>query len=187
MTRKGCHDAQSRPDKSMNKYELLYIVGTHYTDPEVEGIQAKVTALLTKNEATILRNENVGKIRLAYAIKKIRNGSYILVHFDALPTIMKELNRQLGLMEEVLRHTLIARAPGAENKKVEIFAYVAPLSEEAKRMETKPAAAPHREKQVNVDEIQMHPPVAVVEPSMSIEELDKKLEQILESDMSEEA
>ncbi len=172
----------------MNKYELLYIVGTQFTDPEVEGIQAKIVALLTKNEAVIIRNENLGKIRLAYPIKKIRNGSYILVHFDALPGIMKELNRQLGLNDEVLRHTLLARAPGAENKKFEIFAYVAPLSEEAKRMETKPAPVTgHREKQTSVEDLQMHPPLAVSEPSMSIEELDKKLEQILESDMSEEA
>jgi len=170
----------------MNKYELLYIVGTQFTDPEVEGIQAKIIALLTKNEAVIIRNENLGKIRLAYPIKKIRNGSYILVHFDALPTIMKELNRQLGLNDEVLRHTLLARAPGAENKKFEIFAYVAPLSEEAKRMDVKPASATPREKQVSVDDIQMHTPI-VSEPSLSIEDLDKKLEQILESDMSEEA
>lgn len=171
----------------MNKYELLYVVGTQYTDPEVEGIQKKVEALLAKNNATILRNENLGKIRLAYPIKKVRHGSYILVHFDADPSVLKELNRQLGLIDEVLRHTLLTRAPGAENKKVEIFAYVAPLSEEAKRMDSKPAVTSHREKQARVDEIQMHAPVTVTEPAMSIEELDKKLEQILESDMSEEA
>ena len=151
----------------------------------MEGIQKKVEALLLKNGATISRNENAGKIRLAYPIKKMRHGTYILVHFDADPSVLKELNRQLGLMDEVLRHTLLTRAPGAEAKKVELFAYVAPLSEEAKRMETK-SALPHREKSPRVEEPVSSAPVMASVPVMSMEELDKKLEEILESDMSED-
>ena len=168
----------------MNKYELLYIVGTQYTDPEVEGIQKQIVALLEKNAATILRNENLGKIRLAYPIKKMRHGSYILVHFDADPSIMKELNRQLGLTDEVLRHTLLARAPGAESKKFEISAYVAPLSEEAKRPDAKPATSTHREKPAAEEFVAA--PVVVAEPAMSMEELDKKLDEILDDSMAEE-
>jgi len=170
----------------MNKYELLYIVGTQYTDPEVLEIQNKIAALIEKTGAKILRNENVGKIRLAYIIKKARHGSYILVHFDADPSVITELNRQLGLTDEILRHTLLARAQGAENKKVELTSYVAPLSEEAKEMkrtDVKPAVV--REKQEKVEEIADELPVVAVEQNMSIEDLDKKLDEILEGDLSE--
>jgi small subunit ribosomal protein S6 len=170
----------------MNKYELLYIVGTQYTDPEVAEIQTKIAALLEKTGAQILRNENLGKIRLAYAINKTRHGSYILVHFDADPSTIQAMNRQLELTDEVVRHTILSRAPGAEQKKVELISYVAPLSEEGKRPENKPA--PYREKSVvhtrAVEEVPLQAPV-VAEKTMTIEELDKKLDEILEDDLSE--
>ncbi len=172
----------------MNKYELLYIVGTQYTDVEVVEIQAKVVAMLQKYEGVIIRNENLAKIRLAYPIKKVRHGSYILVHFDAPPAKIQELNRQFGLMEEVLRHTLLTREPGAENKKFEISTYIAPLSEEAKdtkHTETR-TAAPVREKTVKVMEVVSEPlPAIAADQVMSIEELDKKLDAILDVDSKE--
>lgn len=170
----------------MNQYELLYIVGTQYTDPEVQEIQKKIAALIEKTGAKILRNENVGKIRLAYIVKKARHGSYILVHFDADPSVIQELNRQLGLTEEILRHTLLARAKGAENKKVELTSYVAPLSEEAKEMkrtDVKPTVV--HERKEKAEEITDELPVVAVEQNMSIEDLDKKLDEILEGDLSE--
>jgi small subunit ribosomal protein S6 len=167
----------------MNKYELLYIVGTHYTDAEVAEIQAKVAGMLEKVGAKILRNEMVGKIRLAYIIKKARHGSYILVHFDAEPSVIGPFNRQMELTEEILRHTLLLRAPGAETKKFEIFAYVPPLSDEGKRIESKPALV--REKSVRSESAEEVLPVDRAEANMSIEELDKKLDEILEDDLSE--
>lgn len=168
----------------MNKYELLYIVGTQYTDPEVQEIQQKIAVMLEKAGANILRNENVGKIRLAYIIKKARHGSYILVHFDADPSVIQELNRQLGLADEILRHTLLARVPGSENKKVELTSYVAPLSEEAKEMKRSETKIAPKERSEKVEEINDELPIVAEETSMSIEELDKKLDEILDEDLT---
>lgn len=164
----------------MNKYELLYIVPTQYTDAEVGSIQQTVAGMLEKTGAKILRNEMVGKIKLAYPIKKARHGSYVLVHFDAEPAAIKDLNRSLELMEEVIRHTILTREPGAESKKVELTSYVAPLSDEGKRVETKTSAP--REKSAQAETAT---PVDREEANMSIEELDKKLDQMLGDDMSE--
>ena len=116
----------------MKGYELLYIVGSQFTDEEIGGIQAVMTKLLETAGAKILRNENLGKIRLAYPIKKIRHGSYILVHFDAEGSALSDLNRRIGLTEEVLRHTILERPEGAVERTFELSSYVPPLSEEAK-------------------------------------------------------
>ncbi len=159
----------------------MYIVPTQYTDAEVGEIQARVAGMLEKIGAKILRNEMVGKIRLAYIINKVRHGSYVLVHFDADPSLMKEFNRQMELNDEVLRHTILTREPGAENKKVELTAYVAPLSDEGKRVEQKPALV--REKPVAAAEAVA--PIDHADANMSIADLDKKLDEILEDDMSE--
>lgn len=165
----------------MNKYELLYIVPTQYTDAEVGEIQARVGAQLEKLGAKILRNEMIGKIRLAYVIKKTRHGSYVLVHFDADPSVIKDFNRSLELNDEIIRHTLLIREPGAENKTFELTAYVPPLSDEGKRVEQKPALV--REKPAHAEVAVT--PVDRVEANMSMEELDKKLDEILEDDLSE--
>jgi len=178
----------------MNKYELMYIVGTQYTDAEVGEIQTKIAGMLEKVGAKIVRNEMVGKIRLAYIIKKMRHGSYVLVHFDAPGEVVNDLNRQFNLTEEILRHTILTREPGAETKAVEIFAYVAPLSDEAKRAETK--AQSTREKEGKAEESAVETKevketvveTAVVDAkdaNLSVEELDKKLDAILEDDLSE--
>lgn len=183
MTRKSCFDYIPKPDKPMNKYELLYIVGTQYTDTEVSEIQGKIVAMLEKVGANILRNENLGKIRFAYPIKKARHGTYILVHFDADPAVVQALNRQLELTDEILRHTLLVRVPGSEKKKIELIPYVAPLSEEAKRSEAKPTI--QREKSTPVEELVIAAPLLPAEPAMSMEELDRKLDEILDADLSE--
>ncbi len=170
----------------MNKYELLYLVPTQYTDDEVVEIKTKIAGLLEKLGGTIISNEVLGKIRLAYPINKIRHGSYVLVYFDAEGEAIKELDRQLSLAEELLRHTIVTRPEGAENRTFEISSYVAPLSEEAKeqsRMDAparskKPAPAP-----VAAPLPSPKPSATSAEESkMSMEELDKKLDEILEGD-----
>jgi small subunit ribosomal protein S6 len=172
----------------MNQYELLCIVPTLYTDPEISGIQEEVVKLLTGNGAQILRQENLGKIRLAYPIKSQHHGSYILMHFDADPSVITELNRRLRLMDSLLRHTLLTRAPGALQKKFELFSYVAPLTDEGKKeRETVPRRAPVKpapRKDVAVVTPVVAPVMRETAP-MTMEELDQKLDKILEGDIAE--
>ena len=163
-------------------------------DEEIVEIEKKISALVEKMEGKIVSSTNLGKIRLAYPIKKIRHGTYVLVYFDAQGDKLKELNRQLSLTDEVLRHTIIDRAEDADPSKFELTSYVAPLSEEAK--------AQRREKSRSEKERPRKPrppapePVkAIVPPApsttsteeskMSLEELDKKLDEILEGDIAE--
>lgn len=169
----------------MKGYELLYIVGTQYTDAEIQSIQSKVEDLLAQAGAKVIKTQNLGKIRLAYPIKKIRHGSYLLTYFDSEPTEVAGLNRRLGLMDEVLRHTLLARPAGALERTFELTSYVAPLSEEAKpeREMRRPPAKPVFRKAEAV----LSPPTPAVsqEPAMTMEELDQKLDKILEGDIAQ--
>ncbi len=189
----------------MKEYELFYLVPSQFTDEEVSGIQKTVAELLKANSATILRDENLGKVSLAYPIKKVTHGTYVIVHFDAEPSVIKELDRRLKLMDEVLRHMLLERAAGAAQKKISLSSYIPPLNEEGRRTlgeekkeETarsprkapsaptpKPAPAPVASK----PEAQIAPPTpsatTAEESKMSMEELDQKLDKILEGDIAE--
>lgn len=169
-------------------YELLYIVGTQYTDPEITKIQEQIAGEVTTAGGEIVRNENLGKIRLAYHIKKQGHGSYILVYFNAEPSVVNALNRKLTLTDEILRHTLTIRPAGVETRKVEISSYVAPLSEEARKLKFDGREESERPARRKIEELAPLPPSSssAVESKMSIEELDKKLDALLEEDVTKD-
>lgn len=172
----------------MNKYELLYIVSTQYTDTEIAKIQEQVSAEITTVGGEVVSSHNLGKIRLAYPIKKQHHGSYVLTYFDADPSTVAALNRKLTLTDEVLRHTLMLRNTDTQKMAFELTSYVAPLSEEARRekhkehVEETPRPAPRRK----VETLMPPPPSATSseEKKMTIEELDKKLDEILDVDVT---
>jgi len=160
------------------KYELLYIISSSFADAEVEGVQKKIAGIVTEVGSQISKDESLGKIKLAYPINRVRHGTYILVYFEAEPEQVKSLNDKLRLNEEVLRHVITKPVPGTEDKKFELTSYVAPLTAEGfpSTAKKKPALPP---------KLAPPPPTKVEEtaPTMSVEELDKKLDEILESDV----
>ncbi len=187
------------------KYELLYIVPSSFSDTEIEGVQKEVAAIVTAAGGTVIRDESLGKIKLAYPIKKVRHGTYILVQFEAETSILSDLEAKLRLEDKIIRHLITQMPAGAENKVYEIASYIAPLSAEGKRQDkpvrqSKPVevneerkAAPSREDEAEshqADDSEKKPELAPPAPSkpeetapkMSVEELDKKLDEILESD-----
>jgi|SaaInlStandDraft_6_1057023.scaffolds.fasta_scaffold38461_2 small subunit ribosomal protein S6 len=179
----------------MKQYELLYIVGAQFTDTEVGEIQGKVKALVEKVGGTLLEDHNLGKIRLAYTIKKVNHGSYILAYLEAEGAMVAELDRQLRLSDDVLRHMIIDRPEGSKASDFELTSYVAPLSEEARAErgpKKKPGARPERAPKPAATPAPT-PAVAPPAPSassaeekkMSMEELDQKLDKILEGDLAE--
>ncbi len=172
----------------MNKYELLYIVSSQYTDAEITKIQEQVSLEVTAVGGTIVSSQNLGKIKLAYPIKKQWHGSYILTYIDVDPSVISALDRKLTLTDEVLRHTLIVRKADIQKTAYELTSYVAPLSEEARRERHKehPEETTRPTFHRRVEELPSPTlsPTSSEEKKMSIEELDKKLDEILDVDVT---
>ncbi|MDA2921810.1 30S ribosomal protein S6 [Patescibacteria group bacterium AH-259-L07] len=89
-------------------YELLYIVPAPYTEKDLEGISQKIKKIISDLEGTITHEENLGGKKLAYPIKSIHRGFYLLVRFDINAKKLNELNQKLKLTSEVLRHIITA-------------------------------------------------------------------------------
>ncbi|MDG1950668.1 MAG: 30S ribosomal protein S6 [bacterium] len=177
----------------MKEYELLYIVPSQFTDEEIGGIQSTIGTLIEGFEGKVLRNENLGKIKLAYTIKNVNHGSYILVHFNVEGAKLAELDRKLRLTDEVLRHMISERKADALEKKFEISAYVAPLSEEGRterkhdKHVPKTPAAEEKKTPEKAAEIAPPAPADAEESKMSMEELDQKLDKILDGEIEKKA
>lgn len=173
----------------MSEYELLYIVPSQFADTEVAGVQKNVRGFIEKYGGKVLSEKNLGKIRLAYPIKKVSHGTYILAYFNAEPAGIKDLDRELTLHDEVLRHVIVSRPEGALEQTFEITSYVAPLSDEARaqKRDTRPVGS--KSASAVSESIEDGAPLApsatsTEEANMSMEELDKKIDEILDVEVA---
>ncbi|OME61523.1 MULTISPECIES: 30S ribosomal protein S6 [Paenibacillus] len=89
----------------MRKYEVMYIIRP---DIEPEAVQAAVDKFqgIISNGGEITKHEVQGKRRLAYEIKKFRDGVYVLVNFNAEPAVVTELERLMKISDEVIRYLI---------------------------------------------------------------------------------
>jgi len=98
----------------MNKYELLYILPAKQTDEETAALKDAISAELETMGLKISRNEDIGKIKLAYAMAHVRHGHYILVEFEAEPAALEKVNRFFGLRNDVLRFQVTKPEAGSK-------------------------------------------------------------------------
>ena len=94
----------------MRDYEILYIVRSDLEDDKVQDIVKRVNTLIEKAGGAAERTNVWGKRKLAYEVKHQKEGSYVLQDFQIGPDRVPELEAQLKITEEVLRH-LIVRKP----------------------------------------------------------------------------
>jgi len=95
----------------MQNYELLYIIPNKYSEVEIKSIAEKIDNWLKQKGCQILKSENLGEKRLAYPIKQIHYGHYILRELTAERENIREINNYLTLAEEVLRYLMVKIEP----------------------------------------------------------------------------
>ncbi len=88
-------------------YEVTYILRPNLEENEVTERTTAITDSLKSNGAEILHQETLGKKRLAYEINDVREGVYAVLRFRSDAATAHELERQLGLNEDVMRALLI--------------------------------------------------------------------------------
>lgn len=79
------------------------IVDSRPTDEEVAALLAQAGETLKGLGVEVTKMENWGKRRLAYDMRKQREGTYAVFEVKAEPPMIKEFERQLRLNENVLR------------------------------------------------------------------------------------
>ncbi|MDD5172776.1 MAG: 30S ribosomal protein S6 [Patescibacteria group bacterium] len=91
----------------MSMYELLYIVPGPLTEKDLPEISKKVKNLIEKFGGNVVKEDNLGNKKLAYPIKGIYRGFYLLVNFNLKTEFLKNLNKELKLLSEILRHLIV--------------------------------------------------------------------------------
>jgi small subunit ribosomal protein S6 len=94
----------------LRDYEILYIVRPDLEDDKVQDIVKRVNTLIGRSGGSAEQTSLWGKRKLAYEVKHQKEGSYVLQDFSIQPERVPELESELKITEEVLRH-LIVRKP----------------------------------------------------------------------------
>ncbi|MGE0222188.1 MAG: 30S ribosomal protein S6 [Acetobacteraceae bacterium] len=87
----------------MPLYETVLIARNDVTQQQVETIADEIGSELESDGGGVRKREYWGLRTLAYRIKKNRKGHYMLLGLDAKPEFINEMERRLGLNEDVLR------------------------------------------------------------------------------------
>lgn len=94
---------------SLRQYEIMIILDPEIEERTVAPSLDKYLSVVKNDGGSVDKVDIWGRRRLAYDIKKKSEGIYAVVNFSAEPATAKELDRQLGLNEVVLR-TKVLRA-----------------------------------------------------------------------------
>ena len=121
---------QKEVKEIMNKYELIYIIDTAVEETARKELIEKFNGIITANGGEVVKVEEWGKRRLAYAIDYKTEGYYVYVGFNGASELPKELSRNFGINENVIRSQIVKLLEKKSSVKPRA-ARVAPVAEEA--------------------------------------------------------
>lgn len=119
-----------------HQYELMVIINPEIDERQVPATLDKFLTVITAAGGSIENVDVWGRRRLAYEIQKKTEGVYAVVNFTSTSEAAQELDRQLGLNEQIMR-TKVLRAE-------EAIAMVAAESKRSEEKAARKAAAPAR-------------------------------------------
>jgi len=93
----------------MTKYEMLYILDASLTDEAKEAIIVKFEDLVKDNGGVVEKTDRWGLKKLQYPINYKSEGYYVLMTFEAEPTLVQEIKRIAGIVDGVIRRLITKR------------------------------------------------------------------------------
>jgi small subunit ribosomal protein S6 len=91
----------------MRHYEVMVILDAGLEEDAIRAVLDRATKLFAANGATVGKVDRWGKRRFAYEVRHRSEGYYVLMDAMAEPAALAEVDRMLGLADEVIRHKVI--------------------------------------------------------------------------------
>ncbi len=91
----------------MNKYELAVVVSAKLEDDDRNATIERVKEIITKHGGSIVNVDEWGKKKLAYEIRKMREGFYYFIQFSGDASVPGEVESRVRLMENVIRYLCV--------------------------------------------------------------------------------
>lgn len=96
---------ENKPARShATDYETVFILRADIDSETSERVISRAIAAIENTGGRLTKVESWGKRRLAYPISKQRKGFYVYVRYLGYQGVVAELERNLRMMDAVLRH-----------------------------------------------------------------------------------
>ena len=92
----------------MNKYESVVIINPNVEENALKDLIERFQTLINTDGKVEQVNE-LGKKKLAYEIKKNKEGYYIVYDFEANPSLIAELERNYRITDEVIKFIVVKK------------------------------------------------------------------------------
>src|SRR5689334_14185244 len=89
------------------QYELIYILPPETAEQQATELHDQVSEIVTRLNGQIEKTEIWGRRKLAYEIGHFKEGVYVLEVINGSGELMKELDRRLKVIDQVVRHMIV--------------------------------------------------------------------------------
>lgn len=168
----------------MQQYELLFILPGTLAESEVQPVVDAVAAVITDRGGKVVRMDDMGKSRLAYPMKHIRYGYFRLCQFEAGYEQVPLIQQKLRLINELLRSLIVKR--DAKSLGARQVQFISPISSVEREPVNSQFAEPEAVRaEAAPREVAVPVAVAPETKKIPLEDIDKKLDEILEKDITD--
>ena len=91
----------------MAAYELIYIINPEVSEEELPQVIEKMSQSVSKAGGNVVELTKWGRKRMAYPIRRFAEGNYVFNRIELEPVKVKEIEANLRLSDEVLRHLMV--------------------------------------------------------------------------------
>jgi len=92
---------------SSRQYELIYLLPPETAEQQATELHDQVSEIFTRLHGHIEKTENWGRRKLAYEIGHFKEAVYVLEVINGSGDLMKELDRRLKVIDQVVRHMIV--------------------------------------------------------------------------------
>ena len=89
------------------QYELIYILPPETAEAQANEMHEQVAQIVTRLNGQIEKTENWGRRKFAYEIGHFKEGVYVLEVINGSGELMKEIDRRLKVIDQVVRHMIV--------------------------------------------------------------------------------
>ena len=93
----------------MNNYEILYIIKNSVEEAARDAAMAKYQTLIENSGGTVEKVDKWGLRKFCYPIDFKNDGYYVLMNFACAPALIKEIERQMRISDEIVRYMTVRK------------------------------------------------------------------------------
>ncbi len=96
-------------NQPLREYEMIVVANAGLDDEGLTALNNRITGWISNGGGNVTNTNVWGRRQLAYQIGKHTSGIYVQYDFQLVPSASRELDRNLRIEENVIRHLVIRK------------------------------------------------------------------------------